>query len=332
MQIQEVCKKTGYTKRNIYFYIHEGLLSPSRELSTGYYEFTEADCECLILIQILRTSGFSIPVIRSLLKNPGTASHYINQRMKAIQKEQKKQEQILSGLNYVMDNLSINPNLNQIYRLCKHVNIPYFIPEQITMPYDTYDNLQINRFLWAVFLPQTPLTEYQEFLWEKLNKLTNSSENGDCRKINRFLQSLDIGSIERIFAKNESHIRYIAELEDHEEYILQMKKRIRMFFEVPSNIDEWKKCYNLFLYPKVRIYDGECGQIAGELSPLFVAYCNNIHVVCNTVYQWLHSEAGRELYDKIHLTLDGYVDIEHNSHGELEILANFRQLILGDKW
>jgi DNA-binding transcriptional MerR regulator len=69
MKLKEVCERTGITKRNIHYYVKEGLLVPRKELGNGYYEFSEEDCDRLLMIRSLRNAGFSILQIRSVLKN-----------------------------------------------------------------------------------------------------------------------------------------------------------------------------------------------------------------------------------------------------------------------
>lgn len=39
MRMQEICKISGFTKRNIHYYIKEGLLSPASDVQNGYYDF-----------------------------------------------------------------------------------------------------------------------------------------------------------------------------------------------------------------------------------------------------------------------------------------------------
>lgn len=284
------------------------------------------------LIRILRNAGLSIPAIRSIINKPETTWHYFNQRMKAIQKEQKYLEQLTSGLDFVMDNMPINPQFHDILELSTKADIPSLISEQSVMEYDIYDNMQVNRLLWGVFLPETPLTEYQEFLWEKLNKMTCSLENEDGYKLSCFFHSQSPNTIERFFAKQASHIRYVAELKDCEQYAEEMKSRIAVFLDREKDIEDWKNFYELLIKPQVRIYDGEIGKLAFDMSPLFVNYCNNTHESCNIVYKWLKTDSGKELYTKILNKMQGYVDLETCHHGELEIMANLRQTVLGEKW
>ena len=68
MKLKEVCERTGITKRNIHYYVKEGLLVPRKELGNGYYEFSEEDCDRLLMIRSLRNAGFSILQIRSRMQ------------------------------------------------------------------------------------------------------------------------------------------------------------------------------------------------------------------------------------------------------------------------
>ncbi len=43
IKIQEVCKRTGLSKRNIDFYMKEKLLLPEMNEENGYYNFCEED-------------------------------------------------------------------------------------------------------------------------------------------------------------------------------------------------------------------------------------------------------------------------------------------------
>lgn len=332
MKIQEVCQKTNYTKRTIHFYIYEGLLSPVLDKPNGHYKFSEKDCERLLLIRILRNAGLSIPSIRSLLNNPDTTGLFLNQRIKSIQKEQKYLKQLSYSLNYIMENLPFNPQFNDIFDLCKNADIPSLVSQNTDMEYDDYDNREVNRFLWGVFLPDTPLTEYQEFLWKKLNKMTSSPDNEDGRKLDCFFKSLTSDDVNRFFRKQASHIKYIAELDDCRAYAEEMKHRISVFVNNRKDIDDWKKYYELLIKPQIRIYDSEIGNIALEMSPLFVRYYSNIHTSCELVYEWLRTNKGNQLLKNIQKNLEGYINLESYHHGELEVMANLRQIMVGENW
>ena len=78
MKIAEACRETGISKSTIHFYISEKLISPKTDPENGYYIFEEEDISRLIFCRNFRNVGVPIPEIRSLLRNPLTAGHYLN--------------------------------------------------------------------------------------------------------------------------------------------------------------------------------------------------------------------------------------------------------------
>ena len=100
MRMQEICKISGFTKRNIHYYIKEGLLSPASDVQNGYYDFSEEEVKRLSLIRLFRNAGLSISVIRSILNTPDSTGLYLNQHIKELHKEKERLEGILSAMNY----------------------------------------------------------------------------------------------------------------------------------------------------------------------------------------------------------------------------------------
>ena len=90
MRMQEICKISGFTKRNIHYYIKEGLLSPVSDVQNGYYDFSEEEVKRLSLIRLFRNAGLSISVIRSILNTPDSTGLYLNQHIKELHKENRE--------------------------------------------------------------------------------------------------------------------------------------------------------------------------------------------------------------------------------------------------
>ncbi len=333
MKIQEVCKKTGFTKRNVHFYIQEKLLFPSMSSPNGYYEFTEKDCQKLLLIRTLRNAGMSIPMIRTIFSDPASAGYFLNQHIKELKQEQIRLNRILQGLSSIQEHLSTKPDIPELFYLSAGADIPSPASDKVTESYDQYDNTQINRFLWSVFLPET-LTDYQEFLWNKINHITSLPENEDCRKLNQFFHTLNERDLSTLFRKQESHLAYIANLDSDGcvAYTEELKQRLPAFLKDSSSIKMWKQYYHAFLYPQIRIYDLEVSNIAAELSPMFSSYRTNIHAACKMLYQWLYSEQGEGLRKDLESALNPFLDLELSQHGQLEVLANFRQHVMGERF
>lgn len=57
MRIQEVIKKTGLSRRTVYYYIDQKMISPVVDEHNGYHDFSEADIQKLFIIRKLREAG-----------------------------------------------------------------------------------------------------------------------------------------------------------------------------------------------------------------------------------------------------------------------------------
>ena len=66
MKINEVEQLVGITRRNIRFYEKEGLLSPGRDNSNGYRNYTDADVDTLQKIKLFRMLDLPLEEIRAL--------------------------------------------------------------------------------------------------------------------------------------------------------------------------------------------------------------------------------------------------------------------------
>ena len=67
MKINEVMKETRLTKKAIYYYENEGLISPAKEPSNNYRIYTEEDVRKLIKINVLRRLEVPIKAIAEII-------------------------------------------------------------------------------------------------------------------------------------------------------------------------------------------------------------------------------------------------------------------------
>ena len=86
MTMHEVCARLGLTKKAVRYYIGEGLIAP-RRLENGYADFSEADCETLERIALLRRLDLPIGEIRGILAG-GSAETALNRLKNQIECEQ----------------------------------------------------------------------------------------------------------------------------------------------------------------------------------------------------------------------------------------------------
>ena len=324
MKLKEVCEITGITKRNIHYYIKEGLLVPRKELGNGYYEFSDDDCDRLLMIRSLRNAGFSLLQIRSILKKPSTSGYYINLRLKELKSEIEHAGSTIAALSYIRERLPLHIRYQKLEELVREAGIPSSdLRESIAQDFETYDNDLINRFLWESFLPDTPMTDYQEYLWSKVIRFSNSHCSRDYQLLSQTLHRFSPEQIEKVFAGNrELHNEVIFLSRDHyEDYARKMTANIKTFLNSPALVLDWKSKYLSFTAPQARLYDSEIAGTMEELSPSFNAYRTNIHETCRIAYDWIKSNSGRPLLEQMKQELGSLFDIENCSHGELQAMS-----------
>lgn len=331
MRIQEVCSRTGVTKRNIHFYIKEGLIRPDTDSGNGYYDFTETDCRDLILIRRLRDLGLSLSVIRSVLNTPNAAGYYLRIQTNHLKKEIERQQKVLVSIQTMLKQMPLNPDLNALSALTTQTDIPGNADAPASDTPDEYDNTMVNQILLRGFLPEGELSEYQKFIWEKINYITASDDlsdpwQDDYAQIKHFLRSLTCEQTDSFFAKRDLHYRAVASLDTKGclRYVEEMKTLLQENLHSGAWINTWKTYYYTFFRPNARIFDSDLNRLIIELCSWFASYLQNIHSICSLFYQWLHTSDGSVLMRELSTSLNGYMNLEHCHHGELEAMVSFR--------
>lgn len=319
MRIQQIAKETGISKRNIHFYIKEELLTPKIDAVNNYYDFSEKDREQLLLIKHFRSMGLSIVNIKALLENPASAEYYLRMHIGRLEQELHSLSANKDTLLAILEKLPIRPAFSDLYvhttETCKR--------EPIDSTPPLYDGKLVNHFLWRTFWQQEELSEYQQYLWDKMNRLTDSREkNEHYTKIYDYLCQQDQKKINAFYEEGNAHFYRIAEFssENLSIHIEELKTAIMEFIHNPTAVKQWKAYYLDFQLPLMHIFTGEIGKLAREMSPFFAAYERNSSQACQVVYDWLLNEDGNLLYQEILTALEGYVDLENYYHMELEFM------------
>ncbi|MST69147.1 MerR family transcriptional regulator [Clostridiales Family XIII bacterium RF-744-FAT-WT-3] len=324
MKLSEICKETGISKRTVHYYIQEGLISPSTNEHNGYYIFTEEDCKKLKMVRCLRNAKVSIADIHSIIDNPATVNYYLSLHIKALRRELRFTQQTINSMNYVLTNSPLHPDLTEVQDLINNADIPD--PDNISdkNDFDLYDISLTNKYLWGSFLTPEPFSDYQDFLWNKLQRIAMERYSDDYIKLDRHLYSMSNSSIDRTFVHTQQHYIHISELtsKDFEAYSKQL---IEHLYEIPENtafVSMWKRNYDDFYGPTVRIHSSPLSDIVAEISPFFASYKKNINAVCNMVYDWIMSPDGEECLESLKNAFGSCLDIHNYDHGQLEALAS----------
>ena len=92
MKINEVEAQVGITKKNIRFYEEQGLLSPRRDSSNGYRDYSEGDVAILRQIKLMRKLGVPLEEIRRMQAG-GTVADGMRRHLVTLERERRSLEQ-----------------------------------------------------------------------------------------------------------------------------------------------------------------------------------------------------------------------------------------------
>ncbi|MGM9946665.1 MerR family transcriptional regulator [Floccifex sp.] len=314
MKILEVSQKCGLSKRTIHFYIQEGLLKPKINSQNGYYDFSEEDILQLRFISMLRDGDIPISMIRHILNEPSTASFYFSNYLFSLQQKQEHLLKTIQSIQYILDHLPLHIQFPALYEVVKDAHIPSF-ETQTELKKDSF---LVVRFLWSRFIPDGIQNDFQEFLWTKINRITNEDTTGDVKTLTQYLNSLNPEQLELIFKDNSKHYEFTVNLNEQGciDYAKELEFHIQKNLKNPNMISYWKQNYHSFYLPNLRLYDSKVLQdIIKQISPFFEKYVANIHIVCELVYQ------NKELMKEMNQQLMGYIDLDSYHHAAIEIFG-----------
>lgn len=322
MKINEVVKKTGLTKRTIYFYIEAQLISPAINPENGYFIFSEEDVTRLLLLQQLRKANFSLKDIHALLKHPSSAHIYIQKQMEKLKQEEALLQQKQYCLRQIADQLPMQVTEAAFIAAVQQSAFPTVNHVIIADPES--DARLVSLYLWGPFLQEIDMTEYRQYLWNKLLTKTAESKDPTLYQLKEYLYSLPANKIDAAFAARNLHIKNITDLtpESIPAFIEKMKLHITELSQNSSFIYNWKQNYKRHIEIATNLYDSELNALVTELSPCFSVYCQNIHLCCQEIYDWLYSSSGSHTRERLIKELTGCINLEKNHHGEIAAFFN----------
>lgn len=322
MRISDVTRLTKLSKKSIYYYINEGLLTPLSEPGNGYLNFTQEDVQRLQIIQRLRILDVPVSDIRVMLDRPDSSVFYLIRHHKAL----SQKASMLQWQNQVMqelaDHLEKEASLEELWRKTQTISPP---PSTETALIDIIDAEMLANYFWGTFMRGEKLNEYRRFLWDRLVKYIVANQNADLVALRDFLYSLSPVATSSTFMMHSQSIEEIAALtpDQYDLYIQTMIDATRTNIENPTWVTAWKRCYPCFIRPQAGFYDGAANEIIREFTPLFAQYQTNVNYCCSRMRAYLESPQGGALYARIQAQLGDSLDIYASSSGELAGLVSF---------
>ena len=118
MKIHEVMKRTGLSRKAIYVYEDQGLLTPAKG-AQGYRDYSEEDTERLLLIAKLRELDIPLEDIALLFAEPGKTDILLQNHFQKMQNGLQVMLQKLSRLQTILYNLPPNGDLEDFINAAK---------------------------------------------------------------------------------------------------------------------------------------------------------------------------------------------------------------------
>ena len=182
--------------------------------------------------------------------------------------------------------------------------------------------LLVNRFLWNQFLPDGLVTEYQQYLWDKLNATAEKICPEDYSILFSSLQALALPQIGRILSQRSMHYDRSLLFARNSARIMQGKygTGCLRFWKTILFCLSGKRITPVFFLPEVKIYSSRLSEIVAEISPFYRSYRNHINTSCQILYRWYISPEAAPLRQRLSGILGDCFDPELYCHGLFEAL------------
>lgn len=325
MRIQEVIRKTGLSRRTIYYYIGQKLITPDINKNNGYHIFSETDIQKLFLIRKLREAGLPLADIRSILARPRTTPFYLHKQLNKLQVQLLSIQKAISELDRLTGQLPVCQSLDQLADMLQDTR---FLPDDAPRyQMESRDAQLLAQYLWMAYL-DTPVTEYQQFLWQKITQHTLKHASTDLKTMSRYLQYLSPEQIDATNVNQYLRNQKIISLteSDYPHFVKELKHSLLAFASDPLQQEKWNLLYQPVIHPTALF----CVSVSGwmrEFHPAYRRYYENTHTCCRLLKHFMDSPEGYELKTSLNKALQGNCDVRTGYYGELEVASTFHKSI-----
>ena len=325
MRIQEVIQKTGLSRRTIYYYIDQNMIAPRVNPTNGYHDFSEKDIQKLFLIRKLREADLPLADIRSILKQPRTTPFYLHKQLNVLQKQLMSIQKAISEMDRLASQLPVCQSLDQLTDMLEET---HFHPDDSARyQMKTRDAQLLAQYLWMAYL-DTPVTEYQQFLWQKITNHTLEHAETDLKTMSRYLQSLSPEQIDATNINQYFRNQKIISLTEAEypDFVEELKHSLLAFASDPLQQEKWNLLYQPVIHPVALFCVSSSGWMR-EFHPAYRRYYENTHTCCRMLKHFMDSPQGNDLKKTLDKALHGNCDVRTGYYGELEVAATFHKSI-----
>ena len=132
MKISEVVKLTGLTKKALYYYEEEGMISPYINVENSYREYSQSDIDKLVQISLLRQLEVPIKNVKLIINDSVLLKDVLNQHLTKLNEnieKLKKNKKIIQSCLQEVSNESSTELTNKLLYLKKSLEMDQFLRE-----------------------------------------------------------------------------------------------------------------------------------------------------------------------------------------------------------
>lgn len=328
MRIQEVSKQCGLSKKTIYYYINEGLVSPLRE-ENNYLNFTTEDIEQLVLIKKLRHLDLSIADIKDLLLHPAHVNFFLHKRAFELKSEMITISNKLSSLYYVLDHLSPSAIPHELL-------VPSLFQEpdklnensrqQIEMLFPDRNSRMVAILFWGPFLT-VPANEYRLYLWKKISNKLDNIASTHFTHLCTLMYQLSSDTIKHCCTLQYKKITSI--LANGTDIASISANIIQACTDLCEDIQlqqYWITMYEHILCPIFSFYNSEANELMKEYTSEYNEYHSLMHQAVQLAYQQLEEDI--RLRETMKYCLQGNIHFTISYEQELITILTFKENLL----
>lgn|SRR5665647_2542164 len=248
MKISEVMKATGLTKKAIYYYEEEGLVSPQKDRDNNYRSYSEDDVNKLIQISVLRKLDIPLSVIYEVLKNKLEIKEVMKRQLEVIENKINylyRNKDIIQNLMEKLNGSSFKSSMNEIEALNSRLMLDARADEgymQKELDRLFPDNLgKIFSIFYAQFLDEPLDSDEKVKAWEELVNMLDALDEIEYsvdikRIINDYYGKITNDELAKIEKKSRNTINIILSREGapSEEKVLEAKKKLEEYYDDPQ--------------------------------------------------------------------------------------------------